>query len=1147
MATHAELLQLGVPVVVHLAGSNGRAKTAPLPDESTQAALSAAACAFSKALEEPTTELAPTRQDLPAVPGAFVIRNAFSPEEAFRLAEAVTLAHGGRAKRTVAEQRRESQHHRAVTASLEILGRRLRPLLPSHAGPSCNAKLEAPGAEISSFLRCYRYQSGDLSRPHWDRSFCLCETPNVLSSFSAYSLLLYTNDTFEGGETTFFEADPSLPVSNKKLTPQCDRASLRVALRMQPKAGDALLFPHGLHPGCHPSPLHEGSEVLSGEKLLVRTDIMYRVGEKWGCRGEAASEGNEADSSPLEVSPTDLQEEDDATLSDDEAEDEPSDEELVSRPNIQPTFLPGKIKVMQRQQADGEEIPKSSGDEDEPSKIDPSRLPLEERERYYMEVTEKHAWTIRQSDNSDKHVVTVHNGPLVLIVRPQSRVWRKAPMASLGIPAGLSDPLGDRVPGAMDESEHLLKLRALLAPKAQDEAPTKKRKVEEVEGPDWTSRYCVVDAAAALTPLDALAVPLAAPMAEALKKNGFDPLFPIQAMVIPLLLKSAEAADDEDSAYCCDVCVAAPTGQGKTLAYAVPIVASVVVLIIGCSHLSDASAGPKHPLEVGDDAERRHVIAMFVSRKAATWDISIAIITIYLALWSAQGAQCAAPNLTGAECFDTIVNSWLPTNKVLCGQNFGLSNEEFSLDLPAFELANNFTRRGSDLWLDDEDQGLKTWVGCGNHPGLVNGSSYCAQTSSTIDLGTILGDWGVLEGLTPVACLAYSLQDSALSVSFDPPLSTEFILPAFPVVLKLFGYTFAPDAEVPLLDYIGADLQLKTGEALKTHLAFSGVVELAFGIPFIFELVLPVEGVFGMYLDFGGSTLAEPYKVMESLVKFSNEVTLQWGVVIQVSLRPQLAVLGFEFNFPVSAKFQVLWKTGAGSLPNVYLSGTLYHATSLSELIGGLPDLGVVCTIDFFPNAVRESPFCNGDDTMEDEPEVGLYFTVENGKSVADIRAWGMWLAMKVDSSSGSLTLCKDGECSQEFCVWDSQCIEGYHCCKTNFEFTCQKIYRHRLFATDISCLELPAAQAVGLAVDPADGKLEGEECTLDSDCGIGLHCCIETGDPYCRKIQELSMIGLQCSCLIAASGACEEAASVAPQRGGTIATLTLAALIFSL
>ncbi|CAK9019361.1 unnamed protein product [Durusdinium trenchii] len=103
--------------------------------------------------------------------------------------------------------------------------------------------------------------------------------------------------------------------------------------------------------------------------------------------GEPPDEGpNSPDSSPLEVSPTDLQEEEDATLSDDEAEDEASEDELVSRPPLQPSFATGKIKVMQRQQADGEEIVKSSGDESEvASKIDPSRLPLEQRERYYME------------------------------------------------------------------------------------------------------------------------------------------------------------------------------------------------------------------------------------------------------------------------------------------------------------------------------------------------------------------------------------------------------------------------------------------------------------------------------------------------------------------------------------------------------------------------------------------------------------------------------------------------------------------------------------------------------------------------------------------------------------------------------------------
>merc|ERR1712113_742028 len=108
-----------------------------------------------------------------------------------------------------------------------------------------------------------------MSKPHFDRSFCLCETtPNVLSSFSAYSMLLYISDSLEGGETTFFKSSPTIPVSSKGLTPQCERSSLVVATRVAPRVGDALIFPHGQHHGCHPSPLHEGSLVIQGEKLL---------------------------------------------------------------------------------------------------------------------------------------------------------------------------------------------------------------------------------------------------------------------------------------------------------------------------------------------------------------------------------------------------------------------------------------------------------------------------------------------------------------------------------------------------------------------------------------------------------------------------------------------------------------------------------------------------------------------------------------------------------------------------------------------------------------------------------------------------------------------------------------------------------------
>ena len=145
-------------------------------------------------------------------------------------------------------------------------------------------------------------------------------------------------------------------------------------------------------------------------------------------------------------------------------------------------------------------------------------------------------------------------------------------------------------------------------------------------------------------------------------------------------------------------------------------------------------------------------------------------------------------NLSSDSCFDEAAQSWLPNDKAFCGTNFGWSDEDFQLDLPGFYPASSFTKRGSEIWLSDEDSGLKSWLGCGNHPGLVNGSMYCAQTSSNLDVGSITGDWGVLEDVSTVACYAYSVSEQAISVSFDPPLNL--------LLFHLFGYTFAPNAEV---------------------------------------------------------------------------------------------------------------------------------------------------------------------------------------------------------------------------------------------------------------------------------------------------------------------------------------------------------------
>ena len=78
-------------------------------------------------------------------------------------------------------------------------------------------------------------------------------------------------------------------------------------------------------------------------------------------------------------------------------------------------------------------------------------------------------------------------------------------------------------------------------------------------------------------------------------------------------------------------------------------------------------------------------------------------------------------------------------------------------------------------------------------------------------------------------------------------------------------------------------------------------------------------------------------------------------------------------------------------------------------------------------------------------------------------------------------------QCEILFGCWSYQAGKEYH---TYFHPGClDKAFclsgRHRLFGNDISCLELPAAQSVGLAVDPSEGKLEGEECILTDKWGM--------------------------------------------------------------
>jgi predicted 2-oxoglutarate/Fe(II)-dependent dioxygenase YbiX len=89
-------------------------------------------------------------------------------------------------------------------------------------------------------FRCYRYEAGQQFAPHFDGAFQRNEHER-----SELTFMVYLNDAFTGGTTRFhdFEVD------------------------VVPRTGSALLFQHRL--------LHEGCEVRSGVKYVLRSDVMY--------------------------------------------------------------------------------------------------------------------------------------------------------------------------------------------------------------------------------------------------------------------------------------------------------------------------------------------------------------------------------------------------------------------------------------------------------------------------------------------------------------------------------------------------------------------------------------------------------------------------------------------------------------------------------------------------------------------------------------------------------------------------------------------------------------------------------------------------------------------------------------------------------
>ncbi|KAL5416900.1 hypothetical protein PMIN06_008520 [Paraphaeosphaeria minitans] len=125
---------------------------------------------------------------------------------------------------------------------------------------------------INRRFRVYRYVPGAEYRCHIDgawppsgidpttSAYIYDASPASAKQSSLYTFLIYLNDDFRGGETTFFLPSVKEGVLN--------------AYPVKPVMGSVAVFPHG---EAQDALLHEGTGVVEGAKYVMRTDVEYDV------------------------------------------------------------------------------------------------------------------------------------------------------------------------------------------------------------------------------------------------------------------------------------------------------------------------------------------------------------------------------------------------------------------------------------------------------------------------------------------------------------------------------------------------------------------------------------------------------------------------------------------------------------------------------------------------------------------------------------------------------------------------------------------------------------------------------------------------------------------------------------------------------
>mmetsp|Transcript_570 Transcript_570/g.968 ORF Transcript_570/g.968 Transcript_570/m.968 type:complete len:306 (-) Transcript_570:99-1016(-) len=118
--------------------------------------------------------------------------------------------------------------------------------------------------ELSSLnprFRLCKYQPNGHFGPHYDGDYII----DPISHRSLKTLMIYLNDSFDGGRTCFCN-DHDMHYDEIRQI-YCSPDSMLYA-KLKARPGDCLIFDHRI--------LHQGEQVIGGCKYIMRSDVMYK-------------------------------------------------------------------------------------------------------------------------------------------------------------------------------------------------------------------------------------------------------------------------------------------------------------------------------------------------------------------------------------------------------------------------------------------------------------------------------------------------------------------------------------------------------------------------------------------------------------------------------------------------------------------------------------------------------------------------------------------------------------------------------------------------------------------------------------------------------------------------------------------------------